>query len=100
MLRSKNALSIVAHTVTGLVVPRRDPAALAAGLAHYAADGPARLAAGAAGRQRALTAFRVEDQLDAWEDFHERAVARRAGDRTGQSRRPQESAARVRTRSR
>ena len=71
----------VAHTVSGLVVPRRDPAALADGLAHYAADGPARLAAGAAGRQRALTAFRVEDQLDAWEDFHERALTRRrAGD--------------------
>jgi colanic acid/amylovoran biosynthesis glycosyltransferase len=67
----------VAHTLTGLVVPRRDPAALADGLAHYATDGPARLAAGAAGRQRALTGFRVEDQLDAWEDFHERAVARR-----------------------
>jgi colanic acid/amylovoran biosynthesis glycosyltransferase len=61
----------VAHGVSGLVVPRRDAAALADAVAHYAAAGPERLAAGRAGRERALHQFRLPDQLDAWMDFYE-----------------------------
>lgn len=43
--------------VTGLLVPPRDPAALAAALAALAGDSPLRAALGEAGRQRALALF-------------------------------------------
>jgi glycosyltransferase involved in cell wall biosynthesis len=51
---------IVEHGVTGLVVPPRDPAALAAAMRELASD-PARAAAmGVAGRRRAETVFSLE----------------------------------------
>jgi colanic acid/amylovoran biosynthesis glycosyltransferase len=67
----------VAHGETGLVVPRRDPAALADALGLLAADGDRRAAMGAAGRRRVEHRFRLDDQLDAWERFYADALARR-----------------------
>lgn len=61
----------VVHEVTGIVVRRRDPAALAAGLARLALDGALRAAMGVAGRQRVERHFRLEPQLDAWEQFYD-----------------------------
>lgn len=59
----------VADGVTGIVVPRRDPAALATALAALAADPARRVAMGAAGRERARTHFRPEDQRTAFAAF-------------------------------
>ncbi len=50
----------VAHGVTGLVVPRRDPAAFAAAIAELAADPERRRRMGEAGRERAARLFRPE----------------------------------------
>lgn len=61
--------------VTGLVVPRRDPEALAAAIALLADDPERRVAMGAAGRERAATGFRPADQHAAFADFFRRAVA-------------------------
>ena len=60
----------VVDGVTGFIVPRRDPAALAEKLAILAEDGALRHRMGAAGRKRVETHFRMEDQLDAFEDFY------------------------------
>ena len=68
--------------VTGLVMPRRDPGALADGLARFAADGELRARMGVAGRERVERLFRLDDQLDAWERFYEDAVAHRRSDRS------------------
>lgn len=68
----------VAHEVTGLVVPRRDPNALVEGLARVAADATLRAAMGRAGPERVERRFRLDDQLDAWERFYEDAAAARA----------------------
>lgn len=65
--------------VTGILAPRRDPAALADGLQQLAQDPARRVRMGAAGRQRALTRFRLEDQIDAWEAFYRDAHRRRYG---------------------
>lgn len=63
--------------VSGIVVPRRDPDALADSLARLAADGELRARMGTAGRERAERLFRLEDQLDAWERFYNDALTRR-----------------------
>jgi colanic acid/amylovoran biosynthesis glycosyltransferase len=55
--------------ITGLVVPRRDPHALADALAEVAADPDRRLAMGRAGRRRAEQNFDNEAKLDRWEEF-------------------------------
>ena len=68
----------VAHEVTGLVVPRRNPKALAEGLARLATHPTTRAAMGRAGPERVEQHFRLDDQLDAWERFYEDAVTRRA----------------------
>lgn len=67
----------IEHDVTGIVVPRRDPTALADGLSRLAADGDLRARMGAAGRERVERLFRLDDQIDAWVRFYEDAVARR-----------------------
>ena len=67
----------VEHGVTGIVVPRRDPRALADAVIDLAADGDKRARMGAAGRERVERLFRLDDQIDAWVDFYERAVDRR-----------------------
>lgn len=61
----------VAHGVSGLVVPRRDPAALAEALASLACDPCRRRELGAAGRERAVTLFGLDDHLDRWQAFFE-----------------------------
>jgi glycosyltransferase involved in cell wall biosynthesis len=60
--------------VTGLVVPRRDPVAMADALAHLAADPARRVAMGAAGRDRAVTSFTPAAQQAAFLDFFTRVV--------------------------
>lgn len=64
--------------VTGVVVPRRDPAALAAALTRLAADGDLRARMGAAGRDRVERLFRLDDQIDAWVRFYQDAITRRS----------------------
>jgi colanic acid/amylovoran biosynthesis glycosyltransferase len=71
----------VSDGVTGFVVPRRDPAALAAALGRLADDAPARVRMGFAGRRRVEEQFRAEDQIDRW-------VAYFAAQRPGRSRTP------------
>jgi len=61
--------------VTGLLVPRRDPIAMAAALAELAAEPARRIALGEAGRQRARRRFRPEDQHAAFAAFFARVVA-------------------------
>lgn len=67
----------VADGVTGFVVGRRDPAAMADRLQQLAADGELRRALGAAGRERVLRHFALHDQLDAIEGFYADALAGR-----------------------
>jgi colanic acid/amylovoran biosynthesis glycosyltransferase len=67
----------VDHGTSGLVVARRDPAALAAAVAELAADPDRRTSMATAAAARVRERFRLDDQLDAWIEFYERAVARR-----------------------
>ena len=57
--------------LTGFVVPRRDPAAMADKLSLLAGNPDLRRKMGAAGRQRVEAHFRMDQQLDAFEDFYE-----------------------------
>ena len=69
----------VVDGVTGFVVARRDPTAMAERVAALAGDGERRRAMGAAGRERVVRHFRVEDQADAWVSFYEEVVRRARG---------------------
>lgn len=69
----------VLDSVTGFVVPRRDPAALADRIIKLAANDRLRARMGAAGRERAARYFRLEDQLEAWARFYIDASRRRNG---------------------
>ena len=60
----------VADGLTGFVVPRRDPAAMADKLTLLAGDSDLRRKMGAAGCQRVEAHFRMDQQLDAFEDFY------------------------------
>ena len=60
----------VADGITGFVVPRRDPAALAEKLALLAGEPTLRATMGAAGCRRVEAHFRMAQQLDAFEDFY------------------------------
>lgn len=60
----------VDHGRTGLVVPRRNPAALAAAIAELAADPARRLALGRAGRERVLRLFQPEAEIAAFERLY------------------------------
>lgn len=60
---------------TGLLVPRRDPAALAGAVLELAADPERRVAMGRAGRRRVEERFRPEDQLDRFETFFRDVVS-------------------------
>ncbi|HOR20039.1 MAG TPA: glycosyltransferase [Brevefilum sp.] len=60
----------VANGVTGFVVPRRDPAAMAEKLALLAGDGALRLRMGKAGRVRVETHFQLDQQIKAFEAFY------------------------------
>ena len=61
----------VADGITGFIVPRRDPTAMADKLATLAGNGELRQKMGAAGSQRVEAHFRMDQQLDAFEDFYE-----------------------------
>ncbi len=60
----------VADGVTGFVVPRRDPKALAEKLALLAQNFDLRKHFGLAGIDRVRSLFTIEKQLDAWEEFY------------------------------
>lgn len=64
----------VADGVTGFVVPRRDPAALAAKLTQLARDPALRLRMGAAGRARVAERFRPLDEIAAFEALYRRVL--------------------------
>ena len=65
----------VENGVTGLVVPRRDPAALAAAIAELGADLPRCRRFGEAGRQRAAERFQPAAELAAFEAFYASILA-------------------------
>lgn len=66
----------VADGVTGYVVPRRDPAALAQRVLELAADPARRRQLGEAGRVRATERFDPGRQLDAWVAFFDEVTTR------------------------
>jgi len=70
--------SLIDDGVHGLLVPRRDPAALADALDELLADGDRRRAMGAAGRRRRSAEFDLEVMVDRLEDLYERLYAYRA----------------------
>jgi glycosyltransferase involved in cell wall biosynthesis len=59
---------------TGFVVPKRDPRALAEKLTVLARDGALRQQFGEAGRERARTHFRIQDQTPRFEDLYRRVL--------------------------
>lgn len=64
----------VADGVTGFVVPRRDPGALAEMLAVLAADAELRHTLGIAGRKRVQANFQLGDQIAAFDAFYRTLV--------------------------
>jgi colanic acid/amylovoran biosynthesis glycosyltransferase len=60
----------VVDGITGFVVPRRDPYAMAEKLSLLAQDGCLRQRMGQNGRVRVERHFQLEQQLDAFEDFY------------------------------
>jgi glycosyltransferase involved in cell wall biosynthesis len=68
----------VAHRVSGIVVPRRDPGALADALEELAAQPALRESMGAAARERAEHNFDLSGQLDALEAMYRDVLATRA----------------------
>lgn len=65
----------VADGLTGFVVPRRDPGALADKLALLAEDEALRQKMGIAGRQRVETCFQLPDQIAAFDRYYRELVA-------------------------
>src|SRR6476659_5676569 len=70
--------SLIDNDVHGLLVPRRDPVALADALDALLADGDRRRTMGAAGRMRRRAEFDLEVMVDRLEDLYERLYAYRA----------------------
>lgn len=60
----------VVHGETGFVVPRRDPIALAQGMAQLAVEPGLRQALGDRGRARVVAAFQLAAQMDAFERMY------------------------------
>ena len=75
--------------VTGIVVARRDPQALAEALAALAADPGRRVRMGEAGRARVESGFRPEDQVSAFAELYRGVLAGTPGGR--QTRQPEAS---------
>jgi rhamnosyl/mannosyltransferase len=66
---------VVAHEVTGLVVPPRSPRALADALARLIADPGLRARMGQSARDRALQLFRFEVMIERLEAVYRAALA-------------------------
>jgi colanic acid/amylovoran biosynthesis glycosyltransferase len=64
----------VADGVTGFVVPRRDPEAMAERLTALASDPELRWRMGRAGRQRVLKRFDLARQIDSFAAFYEQVL--------------------------
>jgi hypothetical protein len=71
----------VADGITGIVVPRRDPVAIADAVRRLASDPGLRSALGLAGRRRAETLLGIERQLDAFEQVYRTALTAPAPER-------------------
>jgi glycosyltransferase involved in cell wall biosynthesis len=75
---------------TGLLVPARDPEALAAALARVIGDAAAREAMGRAARARAESAFDLVHTIKRYEDLYEEVLSTRrrplAGERASHQR--------------
>jgi starch synthase len=69
---------LVADGETGLLVPPRDPAALAEAVLRLYADPSWRSAIARAGRKRVEAHFSLAAKIDATERLYRRLVARRA----------------------
>ena len=69
---------IVEHDVSGLLVPPRDSAALAAAIGSLLADPPLAARFGEAGRQRVAEVFSMERSVGEVERLYERLVEKRA----------------------
>lgn len=65
----------IAHGVTGWIVPRRDPRAMADRLFDLARNPEARFAMGQAGRNRVLERFRPEAEIDAFEALYRQCLS-------------------------
>jgi glycosyltransferase involved in cell wall biosynthesis len=65
----------VVHGETGIVVHRREPRQLSDALARLAVEPDLRQRMGAAGRARALSRFRIADQIAAFSALYERVVS-------------------------
>lgn len=68
----------VADGRTGFIVPRRDPAALAAKLMQLAGDADLRSEMGAAGRIRVENCFSLSQQIAAFDHYYRSVVSNRA----------------------
>jgi glycosyltransferase involved in cell wall biosynthesis len=68
---------VVEHGVTGLLVPARNPVALAEAIGRLAADPPLRAAMGDAGRQRAARLFDQQHSVDITLSVYESQLRRR-----------------------
>jgi glycosyltransferase involved in cell wall biosynthesis len=67
---------VVDHNVTGLLVPARDPASLAAAIGHLVASADRRRAMGEAGRRKAVAEFDDRRQVRTTLAVYERELAR------------------------
>ena len=72
---------VVENGVSGLLVPRRDPASLAAALERVLLDDGLARSLGAAGRRRVLAEFTPQRQVPKIEEILERAASPRPGER-------------------
>jgi glycosyltransferase involved in cell wall biosynthesis len=72
--RIPGCVDAVAHGETGMLVPPRDAASLAAALSAYIEDAPLRSRHGTVGRERALRDFRPEGIWAAIHDEYERLL--------------------------
>jgi len=66
---------VVVDGVTGLLVPRRDPAALAEALASLVSDSDMRRSMGQAGRERVLQHFSIERMVERTQNLYEQLLA-------------------------
>ena len=60
--------------ITGFIVPRRDPAAMATRLAELATDPGLRQRMGVAGRERVATRYRIDQEIDGFEWLYVDAI--------------------------